>query len=60
MKKYKVQLEKFKKYHFSGEISRSGDFKKVPATKISLIDKWLCLMVGIVISNVFKWKNNET
>ena len=39
MKKYKVQLEKFKKYRFSAKIGCSDDFQKVPATKISFIDK---------------------
>ena len=43
MKKYKVQLEKFKKYCFPAKIGCSGDFKRVPATEISFIDNWFML-----------------
>ena len=38
MKKYKVQLEIFKKYRFPAKIGCSGDFSRVPASKISFID----------------------
>ena len=48
--KYKVQLEKFKKYRFPAKIGCFGDFYRVPASKISFIDN---LTVGIVIGNVF-------
>jgi len=38
MKKYKVQLEKFKKNRFSGDIRLFRRFLESPASKISFIE----------------------
>ena len=58
--KYKVQLEKSNKYHYSSKNPLFPRFLESSGYKNQF--HWQnepCLMVGIVISNVLKWKNNE-
>ena len=57
---YKVQLEKFKKYRFFRRKSAvPAIFRKFRLQKSVLWTIEPFLMVGIVINNVFVWKNNE-
>ena len=54
MKKYTVQLEKFKKYRFSGKkLAVQAIFRKFRLQKSVLLTIKLWFMAGIVINNVF-------
>ena len=56
MKRYKVQLKKFKKYRCSAIPAIYREFRLQKSVYLTIEP---CLMVGIVINNVFVWKNNE-
>ena len=60
MEKFKVQLKKFKKYRFSSENGLfPGILRKFRLQKSISLTIEPCLMMGIVINNVFERTDNE-
>ena len=60
MKKYEVQLKKFKKYCFFRRKSAvPAIFREFQLQKSVLLTNEPCSMVGIVINNIIVRKNNE-
>ena len=59
MKKYKVQLEKFKKYHFSGESRLFRRLLESSGYKNQFFWQMNHALVGIVINNVLMWKKQQ-